>query len=138
MSESEHSDMLCPYCGRPVTCVRSAAIYGPGHPDYGWMWLCKPCWAYVGCHRDTKKPLGRIADAKLRKAKCAAHSAFDPIWRSKEMKRKDAYRWLAGELNIESGKCHIGMFDVELCERVIAACGRRQHGGTQQEEPRED
>jgi predicted nuclease of restriction endonuclease-like RecB superfamily len=36
-----------------------------------------------------------------------------------EMKRKEAYLWLADELNIEPEECHIGMFDIPTCEKAI-------------------
>lgn len=56
----------------------------------------------------------------------AAHQAFDPIWQSGHMKRRHAYRWLADELGISrlhwQEYCHIGMFDILTCERVIKLC----------------
>lgn len=79
----------------------------------------------VGCHPGTIKPLGRLATKELRVWKMKAHEAFDPLWKSREMKRGDAYGWLAGELGIRVEKCHIGMFDEAMCGRVIEACATR-------------
>lgn len=70
---------MCPYCGNPSRLVDSIEVYG--NRSYGMMYLCKcvPGWAYVGCHKGTTVPLGRLADAELRAAKRAAHAAFDPL-----------------------------------------------------------
>ena len=46
-------------------------------------------------------------------------SVFDTLWREKLMKRNQAYKWLAVQLGIESRDCHIGMFDIETCKKVI-------------------
>jgi hypothetical protein len=35
------------------------------------------------------------------------------------MSRNEAYRWLAGVMNIPNKLCHIGMFDVAQCEKVV-------------------
>ena len=41
------------------------------------------------------------------------------------MARVSAYKWLAEALGIDPADCHIGMFDVDLCQRVIKACNER-------------
>ena len=107
----------CPYCGKTAELVDDEAIYGRsyGHKAY---W-CKPCDAYVGCHKGTDKPLGRLANAELRKWKMRAHAAFDLLWKGRFMRRWQAYAWLASELDIPSEKCHIGMMDIDMCQKVI-------------------
>lgn len=113
----------CPYCGSDTKCIDSATIYGR---SYGWVWVCvnyPECDSYCGCHPGTKKPLGRLADYELRKAKKAAHAAFDPMWKKGTMKRTVAYRWLSQQLGIPEKCCHIGMFDVDQCKQVIVICG---------------
>lgn len=113
----------CPYCNNPSKKVTGADIY-PHRQDL-WdivIYECKPCDARVGCHKGTDKPLGRLADAELRKAKSAAHAAFDPIWKLNVRTRNGAYQWLAKKLGIRPKDCHIGMFDVETCHRVIQIC----------------
>lgn len=47
------------------------------------------------------------------------HALFDPVWKSGKMTRTEAYTRLAKKLELPKGKCHIGMFDVEDCKRVI-------------------
>lgn len=115
------SRLICPYCGKEAELVDSKIIYGR---SYGWMYLCrcKPELVYVGCHKGTTKPLGRLADAELRACKMQAHSAFDPMWKSGKKSRRGAYNWLADKLGIPMEQCHIGMFDVDMCKKVISVC----------------
>ena len=116
----------CPYCSNPAEPTDSAEIYGK---SYGLVWLCRPCDAYVGVHNGTDKPLGRLANKELRAHKIAAHNAFDPLWRkkilmtgcSKSKARRLGYQWLAKVLGIPVKQCHIGMFDVATCQRVVDA-----------------
>jgi len=117
----------CPYCNRPAHLVDGVTIY-PHRPDLyeKKFYLCPPCDAYVGCHPGTTEPLGRLANAELRAAKMAAHSAFDPLWRLGQWKRRDAYKWLAGKLGIAWKDCHIGFMDVEMCKRVVEICKEEQ------------
>ena len=115
---------ICPYCGRPAELVDGRKVY-PHRKDLYRLkfWLCsighEP--AYVGCHKggDGCRPLGRLADAELRAAKSRAHRAFDPLWRDGLFRsRAKAYLWLSHVLGIPASETHIGMMDVETCDRV--------------------
>lgn len=109
--------VLCDYCGKPAELVSSKFIYGK---DYGHKcYLCRCCNAYVGCHKGTNIPLGRLVNAELRYWKKAAHAEFDPLWKYGPFKRKEAYAWLAARMNLPIEKTHIGMFDVEQCKKAI-------------------
>lgn len=118
--------VVCPYCDKAATLVRGHAIY-PHRPDLAHkpFWQCAPCGAHVGCHPDTVNPLGRLANAELRKAKQKAHAAFDPLWRGGKMKRVEAYAWLSKETGIASQNCHIGMMDIDQCRSVIAVMANK-------------
>lgn len=50
-----------------------------------------------------------------------AHTAFDRLWKGGG-DRSAAYAWLAGALGISKNECHIGMFDVDMCKRVVRVC----------------
>ena len=63
-----------------------------------------------------------MANRNLRQAKMAAHTAFDPLWRNGAQHRRRAYAWLAEQLDIAEQDCHIGLFDIEICHRVVAVC----------------
>lgn len=118
--------MKCPYCGKTVLLKDASFIYHNNKSkNWGKIWVCSDyphCDAYVGCHKGTSIPLGRLANARLRTLKSEAHRQFDPIWKSGLMSRKEAYRWLADMLKIPCEECHIGMFDVKECQKVIYLC----------------
>lgn len=123
----------CDYCGQDAELVNGQRIY-PNRPDLKDLkfWLCEPCNAYVGTHKPNRKhgfdgsdPLGRLANAELRLEKQKAHAAFDPLWKSGQMTRRDAYAWLSKATGIDVDRCHIGMMDVADCKAVINAVGAR-------------
>lgn len=121
--------VTCDYCGKPAKLIDSALLYGM---SYGMVWSCDPCGAYVGCHKNSKNhiPLGRLANPELRMWKRKAHAYFDPLWQrkmemqgcAKNVARQAGYKWLSKMLNIPAEKCHIGMFDVETCRKVVEVC----------------
>ena len=110
---------VCPYCGELSEYVDSAEVYGH---SYGMLYLCRPCNAYVGVHRGTSTPLGTLANEELRRWRNKAHLAFDPLWKQRGMRRKEAYAFLAGKLGIDRGACHIAMFDVAQCRQTVDIC----------------
>lgn len=113
--------VYCDYCGRLTQFVDSSIIYGK---SYGKIYICSPCNAYVGVHKGSDKPLGRLANAELRRWKKLAHSAFDPMWQRGLFRgrRKQAYKWLSQKMGLPVEKTHIGMFDVKQCQRVVEIC----------------
>lgn len=118
-------NVICDYCGKPAELVSSATVY-QGR-EYGPIWYCPDCNAWVGTHKGTDRPLGRLANAELRKMKRMAHAAFDPLWRGKSsFTRSAAYEWLAEEMGLPVEQTHIGMFDVEQCKRCVEICNRRR------------
>lgn len=116
-------EVYCDYCGRRAEFVDSKIVYGK---SYGMMYLCRHCMAYVGVHKGTSRPLGRLADAQLRYWKKRAHAAFDPLWKYGRFKgsRNVAYAWLAEQMGIPVEKTHIGMFDVGQCRTAIRICAQ--------------
>lgn len=112
-------------CGERASLVRGAEVY-PHRRDLAhlYFWKCS-CGRFVGCHKGTTRPLGRPADAETRRARSAAHAAFDPLWRDPERRRfktrRQAYRWLAEALGIDEDDCHMGEMSAENARRVIDA-----------------
>lgn len=121
----------CDYCKEESVLVGGDVIY-PHRPDLAEkkFWSCGPCGAYVGCHPGTEEPLGRLANAELRKAKMAAHAAFDPLWKESGMKRGEAYAWLREVMGLTRDECHIGMFDETTCARVVTLCEEKRRSLT--------
>ena len=117
----------CPYCKKSSTRITGLTLY-PHRPDLfdKVFYRCDNCEAHVGCHPGTDTPLGRLADKALRRLKSRAHAAFDPIWRSGQMSRKEAYKWLAAQLGIKIDRCHIGFFNEAQCRRTIQVCNQRR------------
>jgi len=112
----------CPYCGSGVRLGSHVEIY---KKSFGWepTWICKrfpDCDAFVGTHKGTNDPLGRLANGKLRLAKRLAHRAFDAIWKNGLKKRGSCYAWLAERMEIDIIDCHIGMFDPLQCYQVVS------------------
>lgn len=144
MTRIASTNLLCPYCFTPARLTDSSEVYNGR--SYGPVYVCgryPECDAYVGVHKGTGEPLGRLADARLRKAKVQAHKAFDPLWRNaprmydlpddpqerkkavtriKGVARNRAYRWLAMKLGIRADDCHIGFMNIMECKRVAQVC----------------
>jgi hypothetical protein len=117
----------CPYCGALAALVHGDVVY-PHRTDLKEkrFYICPPCKAWVGCHPGGTKPLGRLANAELRRWKMEAHAHFDPLWMRRVMSRTKAYKWLALELGLTVEETHIGMFDVAMCKKVVEACRLRE------------
>lgn len=127
----------CGECGGSTALVGGNVIY-PHRPDLsgGWYWRCG-CGAYCGIHKGTFKPLGSPAGKETRRAREAAHAAFDPLWKKRQRlsglaphhARGKGYKWLAEQLGIDRKDCHIGMMDAATARRVVEICkGGRDQG----------
>lgn len=64
------SGRICPYCHVPTEYKNSIEVYGV---DYGMIYYCPQCGAYVGVHKGTDRAKGRLANAELRRCKIEAH-----------------------------------------------------------------
>jgi len=113
LCEVTHTKYLhCPYCG-------GRAYIKPSR--YGYWYPCSSfpkCEASVGCHPNTTRPLGTLANRQLKDARMAIHRLFDPLWKKKKMKRNEAYKWFAGKIGISKSECHIALFDLEMCRKA--------------------
>ena len=108
--------MKCPYCGNDAEWVENKEIYGKNYGKSYTMWLCRPCDARVGCHHNTRTPLGTMANKELREARMAAHAAIDPLWKSKKYKRHTVYKRLADAFG---EPVHVGDSDETRCAEII-------------------
>jgi hypothetical protein len=62
---------------------------------------------------------GTPADAQTRAMRMAAHDAFDRLWMSGQLTRKEAYRRLSESLELAPEKTHISMFNAGVCCSVV-------------------
>lgn len=121
----------CPYCHGQAKQVTGAVLY-PHRPALASkrFFFCEPCNAYCGTHPDGR-PLGRLADAPLRRARQYVHQLFDPLYekvaeaydgednsRLRNVARARAYRWLSVQMGIEVEQAHVGMFDLQQCREA--------------------
>lgn len=114
---------ICPYCNKLSELVKGDVVYSHRPDLYNKsFYICHSCDAYVGCHPNSTRPLGRLANKRLRALKSVAHVSFDPFWKEHLMHRREAYAKLAQEMNIPIESCHIGMFNEEQCEEVARIC----------------
>lgn len=110
----------CIECGAAANLTDGKVIY-PHRPDLyaKRFWRCD-CGAYCGCHGMTTEPLGNPCGPATRKARSAAHAAFDPLWKSRRLKRSEAYKWLAKAMKMHPAQCHIGMMTADQARQVVA------------------
>lgn len=112
-------NIICNYCGKEAIWVNNKEIYGKSYGEKNQMaWLCKPCNAYVGCHNNSKKPLGILANKELREIKMISKKMWQRKYLSIYGKGK-AYKYLAENLKIKPKDCHFGYFDINMCKKVI-------------------
>ena len=52
-------------------------------------------------------------------ARGRAHAALDALWRSGFISRQQAYKWMQKRMNLSEDDAHIGLFNVEQCNRVV-------------------
>jgi uncharacterized protein YlaI len=115
--------MECRYCNKQAEWVDNATVYGKRYGKSYMMWICRPCDARVGCHNNTKEPLGILANAELRKIKMEVKNAWIKKelgeWGEGNSKAKgEAYKKLADQLGIKVKYCHFGYFGIETCQKI--------------------
>ena len=107
---------ICPYCNQEAIWCENKEIYGKNYGNSYMCWLCKPCGAYVGCHQNSKRALGTLANKELREWRKKVHARIDPMWRDGSIKRKEMYKTLSRLTNKEF---HVGEADIEMCKKVL-------------------
>lgn len=122
--------IICPYCNEIAIFDSDEKIYGK---KFGMAYICKNfpvCDSYVGVHQGSTKSKGSLANKELRQYRKMAHHYFDYLWNKKikiqKVKKQRGrflgYKWLSENLGIDINDCHIGMFQKDTCEKVIALC----------------
>lgn len=110
---------------------------------FGLAYLCEnwpACKGSHGAHPDGR-PMGTPASKDTKLARIRAHAAFDAIWQRpwehvadyasadenarryiEKAARNRAYAWLRDRMGMTRDECHIGLFGIEQCERVVELC----------------
>ena len=119
-------NIKCPYCGSQAYLRPATVVYGKkASAPNAQLYVCgrfPACDSYVAAHRDSHLPMGTLANADLRRQRVMAHAAFNRLWESGLMTRKQAYRWLQAKLGLPEQETHIGKFATYRCEQVIQLC----------------
>ena len=108
--------MKCPYDNTEAEWVENKEVYGRNFGKSWMIWLCRTCGARVGCHNNTKKPLGTMAQEDLRKTRIRTHAIIDQLWKSGKFKRQTVYKKLSDAFGEE---IHIGESDKNRCREII-------------------
>ena len=108
--------IICPKCNKEAPWVENKEKYGRNYGKSYMCYFCEPCGTYVGCHNNTRKPLGTMADKELMGWRIKAHTSFDTLWKSGRMSRKSAYQLLKEKFGRE---IHIGESDIKTCKEII-------------------
>jgi hypothetical protein len=118
----DQEPVQCPYCEQQAKFSETSGhLYGG--KNYGPVYECEPCRAWVGCRPGTRSPLGKPANRRLRMIRRQAHTLLDTRWRKvpKEQRkdaRTDLYLKLGEALGIE-GECHIGEMNERTALKAI-------------------
>lgn len=106
----------CGHCRGPARVCRHASEDYPYSRDFGPVYICRPCDAYVGTHPGGM-PKGIPANAEDRALRKQAHALLDPVWQcmvakrgSNQAARRPVYRWLAAKIGKRKDDTHIAWF----------------------------
>lgn len=108
--------MQCPYCNKEATYGPNELWYGKRYGKSYMCYFCKPCDAYVGCHNNSTKPLGTMANRELREWRMKAHAKIDPLWKERGWSRNSVYKYLS---KVFGRQIHIGESDIKTCQKIV-------------------
>lgn len=115
--------VICPYCGRRAELVMGKTLPKDEANENSFfrnpevhVWRCPNCKAMTIANQYTHKPVGELADAKLRRSRYMLHKKFDILWGEKKLGRTMLYHILAIKMKIPQHKCHFSQFTQEQCD----------------------
>ena len=138
MTDLPITEPLCIHCDRPARRTDGREVY-PHRRDLHdrVFYRCDDCDAHVGAHRSSGEPLGRPANAELRRARMTLHhDVLDPLWlnapatggyepedlkargRIQGSARGRVYAWLADRMGLTREQTHTALFDLDQCRRA--------------------
>lgn len=115
--------IYCCNCKENINSVLTTGKYVyPHRNDLMSLWFhkCPKCGKFIGCHPNTKKPLGVIPTDEMKKARIIIHDKMDYYWKNGKVSRHDMYKMMSKELGIVS--YHTGYTkSIEECRKVYRA-----------------
>ncbi len=83
--------VICPYCKKEAKWCENKEVYGQNYGESYMCYHCKKCGAYVGCHENSRRALGSLANKELRDWRKKAHLIVDQHWQFGKHTRKEVY-----------------------------------------------
>ena len=123
-------NIKCPYCGSLAYLRPASVVHGDRAVPGMKLYVCArypACDAYVTAHRSSLIPMGTLAGPELRRKRQLAHAAFNRLWESGLMTKKQAYLWLQAKLDLPESEAHIARFSEWRCQQVIDLCASFGH-----------
>lgn len=124
--------IYCPYCGAEAKLRTASVVYKENTIDEtAYLFVCDrypKCDSYVSAHRDSKRPMGTLANSELRNRRILAHHALARLWENGIMSKEQAYKWLQVQFGLDKDHAHIGLFNEYMCDRVIDKCNEVCNG----------
>lgn len=108
--------VICPYCNKEAPWVENKIKYGKNYGKSYMCYYCKDCDSYVGCHNNSRKPLGVLANSELRHWRMKVHSHIDPVWQTGKLHRKQVYAVISKAIGKQY---HTAEADVETCKKIL-------------------
>ena len=109
---SNKQPMICPYC-------QKTANFDKG------LWRCNPCNALAKANKETKQPIGTMANQLLWNARKNTHKSFGASMQfyidnglSKNQSRKKVISEIVEKIGIPASQFNIECFDEHLCNVV--------------------
>ena len=88
--------IYCPYCGAEAKLRPASVVYKENTIDEtAYLFVCDRypvCDSYVNAHKDSKRPMGTLANSELRNRRILAHRALATIWENGVMTKEQAYK----------------------------------------------
>ena len=116
----------CPYCGAPARLKPANFLFG-SRPQYAGkhFYVCNNypvCDSYVAAHQADRRPMGSLANGKLRHKRKIAHVELNKFQHASGMTKWAVYVWLAAKMGLNEEQTHIGKFNEQQCEQAIRLC----------------
>lgn len=122
--------IYCPYCGASAVFRPASTVHGADTIDRkSYLYLCSnwpACDAYVSAHKTDRRPMGTLANSRLRHKRILAHHALEKLRKERHMDKWASYIWLQINLGLDERHAHIGMFSEQQCNRLISLCHSMQ------------